>query len=118
MRIAQTLGTLCWAVMAVTVPASVSASPDASWPTGSSLSATSVPLATGSCHGIKSTSVPHASGSVNSTFPVATTATIPTNLINATTSHTAGVTGGAIPQQMQASMAGLLGFCIMGLVML
>ncbi|PHH79710.1 hypothetical protein CDD82_2220 [Ophiocordyceps australis] len=37
---------------------------------------------------------------------------------NATTSRATDVTGGAIPQQMQASMAGLIGFCIMGLVML
>ncbi|KAK5997200.1 hypothetical protein PT974_02553 [Cladobotryum mycophilum] len=28
------------------------------------------------------------------------------------------VTGGAIPQQMQHSMAGLIGFCIVGLIML
>ncbi|KAG5992564.1 hypothetical protein E4U54_003600 [Claviceps lovelessii] len=118
MRIARTLGTLCWAVMTVTIPPSASASPNASWSTGSSSSVVSAPLATGSCHGFSSTSNPYASGCVNSTFPVTTTATVPTNLINATTSHTAGVTGGAIPQQMQASMAGLLGFCIMGLVML
>ncbi|KAF4507235.1 hypothetical protein G6O67_005897 [Ophiocordyceps sinensis] len=37
---------------------------------------------------------------------------------NATASQAAEVTGGAIPQQMQASVVGLLGFCIMGLVML
>ncbi|PHH90733.1 hypothetical protein CDD83_2773 [Cordyceps sp. RAO-2017] len=37
---------------------------------------------------------------------------------NATASRVAEVTGGAIPQQMQASIVGLLGFCIMGLVML
>ncbi|GJN74457.1 hypothetical protein PLICBS_008548 [Purpureocillium lilacinum] len=43
---------------------------------------------------------------------------VPTARPNATTSRSAQVTGGAIPQQMQASMAGLLGFCIMGLVML
>ncbi|KND94056.1 hypothetical protein TOPH_01190 [Tolypocladium ophioglossoides CBS 100239] len=47
-----------------------------------------------------------------------TTTVIPTARPNATTSHTAEVTGGAIPQQMQASIVGLLGFCIMGLVML
>ncbi|KAG6002660.1 hypothetical protein E4U21_002920 [Claviceps maximensis] len=118
MRIAHTLGTLCWAVMAVATPASASTSPDASWSTGSSSSTTLTPLTTSSCHGTRSTSVPQASGLVNSTFPVGITPTAPTSLIKATTSHTAGVTGGAIPQQMQASMAGLLGFCIMGLVML
>ncbi|KAM4059126.1 hypothetical protein HRG_008007 [Hirsutella rhossiliensis] len=37
---------------------------------------------------------------------------------NATASQAAEVTGGAIPQQMQASVVGLLGFCIVGLVML
>ncbi|KAL7934905.1 hypothetical protein V8C35DRAFT_300140 [Trichoderma chlorosporum] len=35
-----------------------------------------------------------------------------------TTTPTSHVTGGAIPQQMQSSMAGLIGFCIMGLIML
>ncbi|KHO01872.1 uncharacterized protein MAM_00873 [Metarhizium album ARSEF 1941] len=55
--------------------------------------------------------------SANATTPF-TTATSPATTPNTTTSHTAELTGGAIPQQMQASMAGLLGFCIMGLVML
>ncbi|EGR48777.1 uncharacterized protein TRIREDRAFT_107436 [Trichoderma reesei QM6a] len=44
-------------------------------------------------------------------------ATIPTKSQN-TTTPTSHVTGGAIPQQMQSSMAGLIGFCIMGLIML
>ncbi|KAG5913519.1 hypothetical protein E4U42_001084 [Claviceps africana] len=114
MRVLQTLGALCFCpLMAVTALASASPSLDAAWSAGSS-----VPLATGSCQGIRSTPAPYASGSVNASIPLATKTTAPTNIINATTSHTAGVTGGAIPQQMQASMAGLLGFCIMGLVML
>ncbi|PTB75904.1 hypothetical protein M440DRAFT_1392384 [Trichoderma longibrachiatum ATCC 18648] len=44
-------------------------------------------------------------------------ATMPTKSQN-TTTPTSHVTGGAIPQQMQSSMAGLIGFCIMGLIML
>ncbi|PNY29964.1 Uncharacterized protein TCAP_00129 [Tolypocladium capitatum] len=54
----------------------------------------------------------------NSTATRFTTTVIPTARPNATSSHSAEVTGGAIPQQMQASIVGLLGFCIMGLVML
>ncbi|KAK1242085.1 hypothetical protein MKX07_000071 [Trichoderma sp. CBMAI-0711] len=42
---------------------------------------------------------------------------VPTKSQN-TTTPTSHVTGGAIPQQMQSSMAGLIGFCIMGLIML
>ncbi|KAH0490463.1 hypothetical protein TgHK011_001931 [Trichoderma gracile] len=55
------------------------------------------------------------------TFPNATTtlasSVVPTKSQN-TTTPTSHVTGGAIPQQMQSSMAGLIGFCIMGLIML
>ncbi|KAM0264681.1 hypothetical protein ACHAQJ_000506 [Trichoderma viride] len=54
-------------------------------------------------------------------FPNATTtlasSIAPTKSQN-TTTPTSHVTGGAIPQQMQSSMAGLIGFCIMGLIML
>ncbi|KAL7798173.1 hypothetical protein V8C37DRAFT_368977 [Trichoderma ceciliae] len=54
-------------------------------------------------------------------FPNATTtlasSLVPTKSQN-TTTPTSHVTGGAIPQQMQSSMAGLIGFCIMGLIML
>ncbi|KAL6864192.1 hypothetical protein J3F83DRAFT_742870 [Trichoderma novae-zelandiae] len=54
-------------------------------------------------------------------FPNATTtlasSVVPTKSQN-TTTPTSHVTGGAIPQQMQSSMAGLIGFCIMGLIML
>ncbi|OTA06890.1 hypothetical protein A9Z42_0076640 [Trichoderma parareesei] len=54
-------------------------------------------------------------------FPNATTtlasSIVPTKSQN-TTTPTSHVTGGAIPQQMQSSMAGLIGFCIMGLIML
>ncbi|KAK1250474.1 hypothetical protein MKX08_010477 [Trichoderma sp. CBMAI-0020] len=54
-------------------------------------------------------------------FPNATTtlasSLVPTKSQNSTT-PTSHVTGGAIPQQMQSSMAGLIGFCIMGLIML
>ncbi|TFA99441.1 hypothetical protein CCMA1212_008743 [Trichoderma ghanense] len=67
-------------------------------------------------------------GSVSSTgvtrpasFPNATTtlasSVMPTKSQN-TSAPTSHVTGGAIPQQMQSSMAGLIGFCIMGLIML
>ncbi|KAG6019526.1 hypothetical protein E4U19_004701 [Claviceps sp. Clav32 group G5] len=118
MRITQTLGSLCGAVMAVTAPTAASASGTASLDASWLPSATSVPLTTGNGQGHNSTAVRHASAPVNATFPVPTIAAVPTNLVNATASHTTGVTGGAIPQQMQASMAGLLGFCIMGLVML
>ncbi|EHK15478.1 uncharacterized protein TRIVIDRAFT_232617 [Trichoderma virens Gv29-8] len=56
-----------------------------------------------------------------SSFPNATTtlasSVVPTKSQN-TTTPTSHVTGGAIPQQMQSSMAGLIGFCIMGLIML
>ncbi|RCI17354.1 hypothetical protein L249_2263 [Ophiocordyceps polyrhachis-furcata BCC 54312] len=39
--------------------------------------------------------------------------------LNVTASNNApDLTGGAIPHQMKASVVGLLGFCIMGLVML
>ncbi|TWU78829.1 hypothetical protein ED733_007423 [Metarhizium rileyi] len=55
--------------------------------------------------------------SANASTPFAT-ATSSATTPNTTTSRTPELTGGAIPQQMQASMAGLLGFCIMGLVML
>ncbi|UNI19940.1 hypothetical protein JDV02_006082 [Purpureocillium takamizusanense] len=54
----------------------------------------------------------------NGTTHFSSTAVLPTARPNSTTSRSTQVTGGAIPQQMQASMAGLLGFCIMGLVML
>ncbi|KAG6073183.1 hypothetical protein E4U15_006548 [Claviceps sp. LM218 group G6] len=120
MRITQTLGSLCGAVMAVTAPTAASASATASLDASWLPSATSVPLTTANCQGHNSTAVRHASALVNAnaTFPVPTIATVPTNLVNATASPATGVTGGAIPQQMQASMAGLLGFCIMGLVML
>ncbi|KAL7956282.1 hypothetical protein V8C34DRAFT_289396 [Trichoderma compactum] len=54
-------------------------------------------------------------------FPNATStlasSVVPTKSQN-TTTPTSHVTGGAIPQQMQSSMAGLIGFCIMGLIML
>ncbi|KAF4584356.1 hypothetical protein GQ602_005729 [Ophiocordyceps camponoti-floridani] len=38
--------------------------------------------------------------------------------LNVSASHAPELTGGAIPHQMKASVVGLLGFCIMGLVML
>ncbi|RDA93180.1 hypothetical protein CP533_3204 [Ophiocordyceps camponoti-saundersi (nom. inval.)] len=38
--------------------------------------------------------------------------------LNVTASGAPDLTGGAIPHQMKASVVGLLGFCIMGLVML
>ncbi|KAJ6789092.1 hypothetical protein PWT90_00394 [Aphanocladium album] len=41
-----------------------------------------------------------------------------TNHANATSSKPADATGGAILPQMQGSMAGLLGFCIMSLMLL
>ncbi|KYK55274.1 hypothetical protein DCS_07237 [Drechmeria coniospora] len=49
-----------------------------------------------------------------------TSTNVSTTRANATASHSHAVevAGGAIPQQMQASMLGLLGFCIMGLIML
>ncbi|PHH80422.1 hypothetical protein CDD80_1626 [Ophiocordyceps camponoti-rufipedis] len=38
--------------------------------------------------------------------------------LNVSASRAPELTGGAIPHQMKASVVGLLGFCIMGLVML
>ncbi|PNP54204.1 hypothetical protein THARTR1_05411 [Trichoderma harzianum] len=51
-------------------------------------------------------------------FPNATSSSVVPTKSQNTTTPTSHVTGGAIPQQMQSSMAGLIGFCIMGLIML
>lgn len=53
------------------------------------------------------------------TFMADTPATpLPTDEADTTDSEPAEVTGGALPQPMKASAAGLLGFFIMSLVML
>lgn len=53
------------------------------------------------------------------TFPAETPATpLPTKDANPTEAEPTEVTGGALPQPMKASAAGLLGFFIMSLVML
>ncbi|UKZ87807.1 uncharacterized protein TrAFT101_003581 [Trichoderma asperellum] len=62
------------------------------------------------------TSVTRPAGFPNATTTLASSL-VPTKSQN-TTTPTSHVTGGAIPQQMQSSMAGLIGFCIMGLIML
>lgn len=58
-------------------------------------------------------------GNTNTSAPVHSTATSEsTPHANATSSKPADATGGAILPQMQGSMAGLLGFCIMSLMLL
>ncbi|KAK9446065.1 uncharacterized protein VB005_01179 [Metarhizium brunneum] len=113
MRITHLLGALGAASVAIaTSSGEPSNSPSASIPTEKPLArSTSISAV------LQSGTTLGRSRSVNATTPFITT-TSPTTTPNTTTSHTAEVTGGAIPQQMQASMAGLLGFCIMGLVML
>ncbi|KAL6885185.1 hypothetical protein HDV57DRAFT_516140 [Trichoderma longibrachiatum] len=65
---------------------------------------------------ISSTGVTRPASLPNATTTLASSV-VPTKSQN-TTTPTSHVTGGAIPQQMQSSMAGLIGFCIMGLIML
>ncbi|OAQ73173.1 hypothetical protein VFPPC_12937 [Pochonia chlamydosporia 170] len=111
MRVAQLLGALGAASLAI------AASSDASTLPGlPSAKLTSPSTATPSSSDSNLSTGLNPTWSANSTTPF--TATSQTTSPNATTSHSAQLTGGAIPQQMQASMAGLLGFCIMGLVML
>ncbi|KAK2597966.1 hypothetical protein QQS21_005882 [Conoideocrella luteorostrata] len=114
MRIIQILGALGVAAVAISAFPSESQSLGVSFSSATS----STPTSANVCNGIVPTSALQQSpGSANATTPFTTT-TVPTTSPNVTASHPAEVTGGAIPQQMQASMAGLLGFCIMGLVML
>ncbi|PTB66453.1 hypothetical protein BBK36DRAFT_1135422 [Trichoderma citrinoviride] len=99
----------------VTVPV-VSPSATQSPSLTDSKSRTDVDAVTTDDASVSSTGVTRPAGFPNATTTLASSV-VPTKSQN-TTTPTSHVTGGAIPQQMQSSMAGLIGFCIMGLIML
>ncbi|GFP52619.1 hypothetical protein ACSS6W_003295 [Trichoderma asperelloides] len=97
-----------------TIPAvSASVTPSSGWTSSEAQTATESGFDDSSA---STTSVTRPAGFPNATTTLASSL-VPTKSQN-TTTPTSHVTGGAIPQQMQSSMAGLIGFCIMGLIML
>ncbi|POR38905.1 Uncharacterized protein TPAR_00900 [Tolypocladium paradoxum] len=106
------------ATSANTIAASPATTLSVAWTSSSAAIESHAASPSKSDYGTHSSVISFSVSQSNSTATHVTTTVIPTARPNSTTSHTAEVTGGAIPQQMQASMVGLLGFCIMGLVML